>query len=85
MPTSSTWSLPSGFPTKILYTVLITPMHAISLTYFILIYLNTVIISSKQHKLYSSSFCNFLHPPDTSSFFVPNILLNDLFSDTPKM
>jgi hypothetical protein len=34
------------------------------------------------YKLWSSSFCNFLQPPVTSSLLGPNILLSILFSNT---
>jgi hypothetical protein len=35
----------------------------------------------EEHKLWSSSLCNFLHPHTTSSFKGPNILLSILFSN----
>jgi hypothetical protein len=40
------------------------------------------IILWEEYKLWSSSLCNFLHPPVTSSLLGPNILLNTLFSNT---
>jgi hypothetical protein len=39
-------------------------------------------ISGDEYKLLSSSLCNFLHSPVTSSLLGPNILLRTLFSNT---
>jgi hypothetical protein len=41
-----------------------------------------LIILGEKYKLWSSSLCNFLQPPITSSLLGLNILLNTLFSDT---
>jgi hypothetical protein len=41
-----------------------------------------LIIFSKKTNLCSSSLCNFVQPPVTSSHLHPNILLSTLFSDT---
>jgi hypothetical protein len=40
------------------------------------------IIFGKKNKLWTSSLCNFLQPPVTSSIFGPHILLSTLFSNT---
>ena len=39
-------------------------------------------ILGEEYRLFSSSLCNFLHSPITSSLLGPNILLNTLFSNT---
>jgi tellurite resistance protein TehA-like permease len=36
----------------------------------------------KEYRPFSSSLCNFLHSPVTSSLLGPNILLSALFSNT---
>jgi hypothetical protein len=36
----------------------------------------------KEYKSFSSSLCNLLHSPVTSSLLGPNILLNVMFSNT---
>jgi hypothetical protein len=41
----------------------------------------TPTILGKEHKLYSSSECNFLHLTDISSFSEPSTLLSTLFSN----
>jgi hypothetical protein len=40
------------------------------------------IILGKEHKLWSSSLCSFLHPPPSSSLFGQNVLLVALLSNT---
>ena len=40
------------------------------------------ISSIPQYKSFSSSLCNLLHSPVTSSLLGPNILLNTMFSNT---
>jgi hypothetical protein len=39
-------------------------------------------IFADECKIWSSTLCNFLHSPVTSSLFGPNILLMTLFSNT---
>jgi Zn-dependent protease with chaperone function len=51
---------PSLFPTKMMYTLLISPMHATYLVHRIFLYLFTL-ISDKEYKLWSSSLHNFLY------------------------
>jgi hypothetical protein len=67
---------PSGFPTNILYTFLVSPIHATCPAPLILLNLIILIILGEEYKL-----CSFLQPPVTSSLFGPNIH-NTLFSNT---
>jgi len=43
---------------------------------------HTYIKFGNEYRSLSSSLCNFLHSPVTSSFLGPNTLLNTLFSNT---
>jgi hypothetical protein len=49
---------------------------------FILPALITLTILGEEYKPCSSSLCNFLQPPVTSSLLGPNIFLSTLFSNT---
>ena len=75
--------LPSGFPTKTLYTPLPSPIIG-SICPAHLIILDFVIrtILGEKYRLFSSSLCNCPQSPVTSSLLGPNILLNTLFSNT---
>jgi len=74
--------LPSGFPTKIFYAFFISPVHAICTAHLILLDLITLVIFGEAYKVWSSSICSLLQPPETSSLLGPNILLSTLFSNT---
>ena len=73
---------PSVFPTKTLYTPLLSP-HTRYMTRpsHILDFITRKILGD-EYRTFSSSLCNFLHCPLTPSLLGPNILLNTLFSNT---
>ena len=74
--------LPSGFPTKTLYTPLSSPIRATCSAHLILLHFITRTILGEQYKSFCSSLCNLLHSPVTSSLLGPNILLNTMLSNT---
>jgi len=58
------------------------PPHATCPTHLILLDFTTCTIFSKEYRSLSSSSCNFLHSPVTSTLLGPNTVLNILFSNT---
>jgi len=68
-PSSSQWFFPSGFPTKNLYTLLSSPIHATCPAYLILLHFITLKIAGEEWKSFSSSLCNLNYSP---CFLVPH-------------
>ena len=77
-PRSPQWFLPSGFPTKTLYTPLSSPIRATCPTHLIFLDFITRTILGEEYKSFISSLCSLLHSPVTLSLLGPNILLNTL-------
>ena len=71
----------SGFPTKALYTSLLSSIRTTCPAHLILLDLIARTIFCEEHRSLSSSLCSFLYSLFTSSLTVPNILLNGLFSN----
>ena len=73
----------SGFPAKILYTPLLSPIRATCPAHLILLYLITRTILGGEYKSLSSLVCNFLQSPVTSSLLGPIFSLVP-YSQTPS-
>ena len=71
---------PSGFPTKTMYTPLLSPIRAKRSAHIILLHLITRIILVEKYRSLSFSSCSFIHSPLTSSLLGPNNLFSTLFS-----
>jgi len=76
---------PSGFPTKTLYTTLLSPIRVTCPLHRILLDLITRKILGEQYGSLSCSLCSFLHSRVASSLLGPNILLGTLFSNTQRL
>ena len=82
MPRSPQWSPSIRFPDQTPIHLLSSPIRATCPAHLILLDFITRTILGEQYKSFSSSFCNLLHSPVTSSLLGPNILLNTMFLNT---
>ena len=76
------WFSSSGFPTKILCTLLLFPLHATCPAHLFLLEIITRTILGEGFNSLSSPLYSFLHSIVAPSLLGPNILLNTLFSYT---
>jgi hypothetical protein len=74
----------SGFSISSLFAVF-SPIQSTCPTHLIHLDLIILIILGVEYKSCSSSVCSFLHSSVTASLFGPNILLSNLYSNTPSL
>ena len=80
-PMSPQWSLSLRIPHQDPIHPLSSPISATCPAQLILLHFITRTILGEVYKSFSSSLCNLLHSPVTSSLLGPNILLNTMFSN----
>ena len=76
----SAYWVSSAFPSKTLYTPLLSPTRATCPSHLILLDFITRTMMGEEYRSLSSSLCSFLQSPVTSALIGPNIL-NTLFSN----
>jgi hypothetical protein len=81
MPRSSEWFLIFRLSTKISCAFLIPFVRPTRPAYVILSDLITLITFGKEYKVWSSSLCDSLHSPVTSSLLGPNIPLRTVLTE----
>ena len=72
----------SGFPTKTLYTPLLSPTRSTCPAHLSLLYLINLTIFGAQYRPLSPSLCRFLHSPVNTCHISRNNFLRTLFSNT---
>jgi len=81
-PRSPQWFLSLRLPHQDPIHPLSSPIRATCPAYLIILDFITRTILGEEYKSLSSSLCNLLHSPVTSSLLGQNILLNTMFSNT---
>jgi len=81
-PRSPQWSPSLRFPHQDSIHPLSSPIRATCTAHLIVLDFITRTILGEVYKSFSSSLCNLLHYPVTSSLLGPNILLNTMFPNT---